>query len=277
MIFKVYPIAFKFAATLMGLRRAVLAMIPFFLVSTSAIARHDKYAYGFDLIHESLIETISLDSRSIEEFAHSHLQDLLMANHTQDDVTRITVKHVFLSEKTSVHQNVSLSECMTPEFTPGNLSVGKYTPVVFICEDASFKVMVKFVHESKVLIAKESLKKGDTVSRSQVSEQWKILDLSSNQDRIHELNEIAGLVPKHSLSQGQVLSKNAFEGRLLIKKGDEVPLRLIIQDIVISGKGKALNSGQIGDHIDVIYAKTKKTLKAKVLGDASVEILSKTL
>lgn len=71
---------------------------------------------------------------------------------------------------------------------------------------------------------------------------------------------VVGLMTKQVVKEGDILRRSLVREPPDIKKGDEVKIKLISGDLVITTDGKMKEEGMIGDKVKVICATTKKQI-----------------
>jgi flagella basal body P-ring formation protein FlgA len=152
---------------------------------------------------------------------------------------------------------------------------GKLQNIVVNCktvsENLNFTVFVKMNVSRKILVAKRNINKGESLSAASVEEQWSGMENESDES-ISSLTEVQGLVAKNLLMSGHPIKSLFFEKPLAVKRGEEITILMRSGDILISGKGKALNNGHTGEQIQIMYSASRKIIQGKVAADGTVEV-----
>lgn len=135
-----------------------------------------------------------------------------------------------------------------------------------------FRVGVSAHIERNTLVARRDIKANVAIAHEDLEYQWLPLQRTSLNEQIN-LKDAIGLVLRTPVKKGQSLRSSLLEPMQSVRRGDLVKLRLISKGgTELNGEAKALSSGAVGKEIRVLYAKTKKTLQALVIGEGLVEV-----
>jgi len=83
---------------------------------------------------------------------------------------------------------------------------------------------------------------------------------------------VVGLRALRDIRAGSILSPAMFARVALVKSGDEVVARVVIDGLEVRGKVIAAQSGTLGDSIRVVNPDSGHTMRARVVGEGEVEV-----
>ena len=87
-------------------------------------------------------------------------------------------------------------------------------------------------------------------------------------------SEVAGLAARRSVRAGQPLRQSDLMKPEVVQKGETVTLQYQVPGIVLSMRGKALETGAEGDMVSVLNVESKRTVQGLVTGPGRVTILA---
>lgn len=93
---------------------------------------------------------------------------------------------------------------------------------------------------------------------------------SSNRLYYTDINDVVGLTPVRTVTQGAVLFRHAIRQPIVIHQGDKVKIKAKVNGIEITVDGTARGTGRIGDWINVQNTVSGKIIRAKVLDATTV-------
>lgn len=111
--------------------------------------------------------------------------------------------------------------------------------------------------------------KGEAVSPDDVTVE-RVARTRAAGDIAASFAEIQGLVAKRALADGTYVRGADLEKPKVIARNDPVTIVLETRNMVLSVRGKALDSGAVGDVIDVQNANSKRVVQATILGPGKV-------
>ena len=89
-----------------------------------------------------------------------------------------------------------------------------------------------------------------------------------------DINKVQGLMARHSLSPGMVVTESMLNKPILIKRGNIVNIVARIGSMEVTTAGQALQDGNQGQLIRVQNTNSKKIISAKVLDESTVQVLT---
>jgi flagella basal body P-ring formation protein FlgA len=92
-------------------------------------------------------------------------------------------------------------------------------------------------------------------------------------DRLPTSDEIVGAQARRDIRAGEVLTDATVVVPPAVKSGDEVRVSISAGLVQVTTVGRASGSGHVGDLIRVLMPETRKSLKARITGPGSVEIV----
>ena len=122
-----------------------------------------------------------------------------------------------------------------------------------------------------VPVLTRQLRKG-AVIRSRDVEVRKILRSGLPQHALLERNEIVGMAARYTLRPGVAVRKSDVRPPLLVRRGEIVTMEIRTPYVVVTARGRALQSGARGDTIRLRNTQSKKTLEAKIVGPGRVTV-----
>ena len=92
-------------------------------------------------------------------------------------------------------------------------------------------------------------------------------------DRLPTSSEMVGAQARRDIRAGEVLTGATVIVPPAIRSGDEVRVSVSTGVIALTSVGRASSSGHVGDLIRVLMPQSRKSLKARITGPGSVEIV----
>jgi flagella basal body P-ring formation protein FlgA len=156
-----------------------------------------------------------------------------------------------------------------------NFLIGKFPVIVEVNNGyktiKTIDVEVNVEIELPVYVAKENIKKGESLKDKVVKEKRRI---SSFPNRlILDENELNDIVAKNDISKETIITKNLLQERDIVKKGEEIFVTLKEGDLELEVKFISLESGKKGQIIWVKNPINGEKLKIKILEEKKGEIV----
>lgn len=125
---------------------------------------------------------------------------------------------------------------------------------------------------NKVLVAEEAINKHQTLSSEQFSLQ--LVDVTEGPENyLTVLQPLDKLWATRRISQGTAIVKKLVAKEPLIKRNQEVVIEYQVKNISIEARGKAINSGFLGDSIMILMDAAKSPVKAKIIAENKVKVV----
>lgn len=121
-----------------------------------------------------------------------------------------------------------------------------------------------------VWTARRSVRRGENLSQGDLLRRPVVLD-DIYGGFITDASQLLGYEARRNLRSGQVLSANMVAPPMLVRKGEDVVIRVRVQGVTASMKGQALSDGGKGDSIRVRNLSSGKELSAWVVEKGVVE------
>ncbi len=230
------------------------------------------------------IKVLSLSLILTEDTVTGQLNDLLKKIENSDEF-RVNI------EKIQMPSGLTLSDAevkpVFPEITESNLqsrswirqhlSGPKRVKISLknrddLSKSKTVSVVVTFTLKEKVAIATRDLLRGDLVKTDDVTIDWYERE-SGSHDFVQSIDSLIGQRLRRSLSSGSPFPHDSTEKIKLLDRGQTAQMIIEKDGFTITGKVQTLESGSLGDIIDVIYATTKKKMKARITDSSTVELL----
>lgn len=85
--------------------------------------------------------------------------------------------------------------------------------------------------------------------------------------------EIVGLKARRAIARGEALTSAVVMMEPAVRSGQEVTVKVSVGRIEVSGVAVASGSGQAGDVIRVMQPRSRRLVKARILGPGAVEVI----
>ena len=91
--------------------------------------------------------------------------------------------------------------------------------------------------------------------------------------RVPAPSEVVGLKARRAIARGEALTSAVLMQPPAVRSGDEVIVKVAIGTVEVTGVAVASGSGQPGDVIRVKQPKSRRLVKARILGPGVVEVI----
>jgi flagella basal body P-ring formation protein FlgA len=91
--------------------------------------------------------------------------------------------------------------------------------------------------------------------------------------RVPAPSEVVGLKARRSIARGEALTSAVLMLPPVVRSGDQVSVKVAIGAIEVTGVAVASGSGQAGDVIRVVQPRSRRLVKARILGPGAVEVI----
>lgn len=135
---------------------------------------------------------------------------------------------------------------------------------------SQFPVFVRFKFENFVPVTSKRLMPGMIVREDHIEYSWVPYDHRV----IHRAEEILGKKLKRSLAQGKAFTKAMLAIPLAVRRGQSVDVSMKTGNLSVKTKGRAAESGSVGDVITISLKSSMKKVKAKVLSSGKVKVIN---
>ncbi|MFO7819850.1 MAG: flagellar basal body P-ring formation chaperone FlgA [Halanaerobacter sp.] len=127
--------------------------------------------------------------------------------------------------------------------------------------------------EAVVLMPKERLKQGDSLTADLFSREKKLLTKDPG-DYVSSTEELKDKVLTRSLSSNQILKRDMLSTPELVERWQEVKIIAEVGGVVVTTQGKALENGRRGDIISVKNTNSDQKIEAKVVASDQVKVVT---
>ncbi|MEW6994606.1 flagellar basal body P-ring formation chaperone FlgA [Colwelliaceae bacterium MEBiC 14330] len=219
--------------------------------------RYTKLFFTFFLLvltKQSISAPIELDRAYIEHFAKSYLTELFPSTETE----RVSISIAKLDPRIIINPCSVPLTANIPEKTQA-----RNVNVKISCDESTpWKIYLsaKIEITEAVLIAKNTISKGDTLDESNVE----LAHIGVNKirgDKLKDTEIIFGAKAKKRIAQGRAISKKSI---CLICKGDVVTIIASSDSFSIKTQGVALSSANINEQIRVRNSRSNKIINPRV-------------
>lgn len=123
----------------------------------------------------------------------------------------------------------------------------------------------------EVLVAARPLRRGERLSADSVTTERRQL-ASLHRPYETEAEHLIGKELRRSLRRGDLIASNALAAPQLVQRGRRVTLRAGGDRVQVTGRGKALESGVLGDIVRVEAGSSGRVVEGRVAGESLVEV-----
>ncbi|MBL4748744.1 MAG: flagellar basal body P-ring formation protein FlgA [Magnetovibrio sp.] len=133
------------------------------------------------------------------------------------------------------------------------------------------RVNGRFVRMIEVPVLANRVMRGATITPSDIK--WLTLpEARLSRTVITDMDMLVGMATKRAIQPGKAISANDVRRPLLVNRGEIVTMLLTTPYMQLSSKGKALQSGSVGDTIRISNLRSNTVIDAVVTGSAQVRI-----
>ena len=112
---------------------------------------------------------------------------------------------------------------------------------------------------------------GDVVRRTDID--WIRLPASRvSQNIVTSLPQLVGMSPRKPARAGEPLRLSDMHPPLVVEKGAQVDMTFVSGALTLTARGRALDSGAIGDIVNVLNSRSNRTVQGIVEGPNMVRI-----
>ena len=124
---------------------------------------------------------------------------------------------------------------------------------------------------SEVPVLTRDMRPGDVVRHGDID--WvRVPSNRIGQNVITSLDQLLGMSPRYQARAGEPLRLSDMVPPVLVEKGAQVDMLLTSGALTLIARGRALESGAIGDIINVLNTRSNRTLRGVVDGPNSIRI-----
>jgi flagella basal body P-ring formation protein FlgA len=98
----------------------------------------------------------------------------------------------------------------------------------------------------------------------------------SQGDAAHDLNAVIGMSAQQALRAGQVVRTSDLVRPQIVRRGEAVVLHYEVPGIVLTARGKAEESGAMGDVVSIMNLQSKRVVQGIVTGNGHVTVTALT-
>jgi flagella basal body P-ring formation protein FlgA len=95
-------------------------------------------------------------------------------------------------------------------------------------------------------------------------------------DTIRDPAGAIGMAAQQAFRAGQTIRSADITRPQLVKRGEPVMIRYEVPGIVLTARGKAEESGSLGDTVNIVNVQSKRVIQAVVTGPGQVAVTSLT-
>lgn len=174
-----------------------------------------------------------------------------------------------------IDPRLRLKKCLAPHEVDilGNNGLSGKVNIRIRCPESSWGIFVPVnirLYEP-VVVSRVTLPRGSLISADQVI--LKEMDTSElNYSFFRKTEQVVGTETTRSIQANSVIFANMIQAADAIRKGDSVIIKAQIGNLSVRIKGEAIQSGAIGEQIQVRNIQSKRIIKAIVTGPGNVTV-----
>jgi flagella basal body P-ring formation protein FlgA len=93
-----------------------------------------------------------------------------------------------------------------------------------------------------------------------------------SQNIITSQDQLVGKSPRHAIRMGEPLRMSDVQAPLVVEKGAQVDMTYVSGSLTLTARGRALQSGAVGDTVDILNPRSNRTVQGIVEGPNMVRI-----
>ncbi|MDO9126914.1 MAG: flagellar basal body P-ring formation chaperone FlgA, partial [Parvibaculum sp.] len=122
-----------------------------------------------------------------------------------------------------------------------------------------------------VPVLTRDMQPGDVVRQQDID--WVRLPANRvSQNMIASLDHLVGMSPRRPARAGEPLRQSDMSPPIVVDKGAQVDVTLVSGSLTLTARGRALQSGAVGDIVNVLNTRSNRTLQGVVTGPNMVTI-----
>lgn len=122
-----------------------------------------------------------------------------------------------------------------------------------------------------VVISQVSLPRRSVIAASQLALR-EVETSALNYTFFREIAQVAGTTSTRSIQANHIVYTNMVKASAAIRKGDSLIIKAVAGSLAVRVKGQALQEGAIGEQIQVRNDKSRRIIRAIVVGPGQVEV-----
>jgi flagellar basal body P-ring formation protein FlgA len=135
----------------------------------------------------------------------------------------------------------------------------------------SLRVTGTLVEMMDVPVLTRSINRGETVQAADILIERRVKETVPN-DLHNDPAPLAGRIARRALSAGHVVRTGDLAKPELVARGETITILYEVPGLSLTLRGKASESGALGDMITVLNPQSKKTLQATVIAAGKVTV-----
>jgi flagella basal body P-ring formation protein FlgA len=239
----------------MKLRTFILSFLAFFILAIPLFASSQNNQFDGKVTNDDVIS--ALESFINSSDTYSGIPFRIYSKQVMDTITADGTLEVKIFDK--AREGLLKSDNFQATITTNGKTIKRYELRSYIGI------------EVPVATAKCDLKRGERLDGSYAFK-WRDLSSTSVRMPVYEGENLVDQVLKVNIRAGREIDKNLLEMPYLVFRGDKVRVVLSSGSLMLSMTAKALESGKMGDSIEILNETSGKRITARVTGDGEVSI-----
>ena len=123
--------------------------------------------------------------------------------------------------------------------------------------------------QAQIPVLRTTLQNGDVIGKNDI-DYIQISSKDIQHNAVMKSEDMIGLTPRRIAHAGKFIQRGTLEKPRLVERGEVITINFQQGPLLLTAKGKALQSGAIGDVIRVTNAQSSRTISATVNGSKEV-------
>lgn len=234
---------------------------------------------------------IAIDTRGLTEVTVTRASRAIGTREIQDHLAQIIATRYGLRDPDNLSvtfdrefRTLHVDPSAAADFSVSRMSFeprsGRFDAVLEISgSSAAGRVPMRFtgvaIETTAAAVVVRPIARGDVLRASDIAiERRPRTEVSS--DAVRDPQGAIGLAARHTIKAGQVIRRADLAKPELVHRNEPVIIVLEQPGLMLTLRGKALDSGTEGDTVNVLNLQSKKTLQAVVSGANRVTVVSTT-
>lgn len=146
-----------------------------------------------------------------------------------------------------------------------------YVPGSALLRQAPLRLSGTVIETAEVVVLSRSLKRGEVIRKGDVAAERRPR-AELGEDRIGSVDLAIGFAAQRALRAGQALRQSDLMKPELIQRNEMVTLVYAVPGVLLTVRGKALESGGEGDAVSVLNLESKRTVQGTVSGAGQITV-----
>jgi flagella basal body P-ring formation protein FlgA len=225
-----------------------------------------------------------IESGGLSEVSVTRASRVIGANETKHRIAELAAERLRLPDPKALtvtldmpaptlHVEIATGPLMPVRmnFDPRN---GRFD-MTFASGDSQVRLTGSAVETYDTVVLTRPIARGETLRESDVTVE-KRPKAGLQADTVRDPADAVGMATQQPLRAGQMIRSADLTRPLLVKRGEPVMVRYEVPGIILTARGKAEESGSVGDTVNVMNVQSKRMIQGVVTGPGLVVVQSLT-